>query len=72
MDFGMFQVKISFIGYKSKTIDKVMIRPDNNEIDLGQIMLEPNVEALQEAVIVADRPTLTILLMIVLCSITVQ
>lgn len=59
MDFGMFQVKISFIGYKSKTIDKVMIRPDNNEIDLGQIMLEPNVEVLQEAVIVADRPTLT-------------
>nr|MDA3952132.1 carboxypeptidase-like regulatory domain-containing protein [Bacteroidales bacterium] len=34
MDFGMYQVKISFIGYKSKTIDKVMIRPDNNVADL--------------------------------------
>jgi outer membrane receptor protein involved in Fe transport len=59
MDFGMYQVKISFIGYKSKTIDKVMIRPDNNVADLGQITLEPTVATLEEAVVVADRPTMT-------------
>jgi outer membrane receptor protein involved in Fe transport len=59
MDFGMYQVKISFIGYKSKTIDKVMIRPDNNVADLSQITLEPTVATLEEAVVVADRPTMT-------------
>lgn len=59
MGFGKYQVKISFIGYKSKTIDGVMIRPDNNVADLGQITLEPTAETLSEVVVVADRPTMT-------------
>lgn len=57
--FGMYQVVISFIGYEPKTIDKVMIRPDDKDIDLGKIELTPSTQNIDEAVVVADRPTLT-------------
>jgi len=59
VDFGMYTVKVSFIGYESKNIEKVMIRPDNKIIDLGRIELEPTSEDIGEAVVVADRPTMT-------------
>jgi outer membrane receptor protein involved in Fe transport len=59
VDFGMYTVKISFIGYKPKTIERVAIRPDAKEVDLGRIDLEPATENIEEAVVVADRPTMT-------------
>ncbi len=59
VDFGMYQIDIAFIGYKTKTIEKVAIKPDSKAVDLGQIYLEASVEILDETVIVADRPTMT-------------
>ncbi len=59
VDFGMYKVTVSFIGYKPKTIEKVMVRPKENMVDLGKINLESATETIDEAVVVADRPTLT-------------
>lgn len=59
VDFGMYKIDITFIGYKTKTINQVAVRPKSKEVDLGQIELEPAVETLNEAVVVADRPTMT-------------
>lgn len=59
VDFGMYQVNITFIGYKTKTIDQVAVRPKSREVDLGKINLESSVETIDEAVVVADRPTMT-------------
>ena len=59
VDFGMYRIDISFIGYKPKSIDKVAIRPNSREVDLGRVELDPAVEAINEAVVVADRPTMT-------------
>ncbi len=59
VDYGMYRIDITFIGYKTKTIERVAIRPDNREVDLGKVTLEPAVEKIDEAVVVADRPTMT-------------
>lgn len=59
IDFGMYKINITFIGYKSKTIDRVIFKPNSREVDLGKISLESTVETLNEAVVVADRPTMT-------------
>ncbi|MCK5169234.1 MAG: TonB-dependent receptor [Bacteroidales bacterium] len=59
VDFGMYSIEITFIGYKTKLLHDVAIRPDNKNVDLGQITLEPAVEKIGEAVVVADRPTMT-------------
>ena len=59
IDFGTYKVNITFIGYKTKSIESVSLKSNNDIVDLGQISLDPAVEILDEAVIVADRPTMT-------------
>lgn len=59
VDYGMYRIDITFIGYKTKTIERVAIRPDSREVDLGKVTLELAVEKIDEAVVVADRPTMT-------------
>lgn len=59
IDFGMYKIEITFIGYKAKSIDKIILRPNTREVDLGRIELDPAVETINEAVVVADRPTMT-------------
>lgn len=59
VDFGMYTIKITFIGYKTKVIKDVAVRPKDKDVDIGQINLEPTVATLGEAVVVADRPTMT-------------
>jgi len=59
VEFGMYNIDITFIGYKTKRIENVAIRQNDKNIDLGNINLEPAVEEIGEAVVVADRPTMT-------------
>jgi len=59
VNFGMYKINITFIGYKTKTLERVAIRPNEREVDLGKITLEPTVENIDAAVVVADRPTMT-------------
>ena len=59
VDFGMYKVDITFIGYKTKTIPNVAVKPKDKDVDLGQIKLESSVETIGEAVVVSDRSTMT-------------
>lgn len=59
VDFGMYQINITFIGYKTKTLENIAIKPNDKDIDLGQVSLESTIETIDEAVVVADRPTMT-------------
>lgn len=59
VDFGMYKVDITFIGYKTKSFENVAIKPDSREVDLGRVQLASAVEEIDEAVVVADRPTMT-------------
>lgn len=59
IDFGEYKISITFIGYENKVIDQIIIEPNSRHIDLGKIVLEPATEEIDEAVVVADRPTMT-------------
>lgn len=59
VDFGLYKIEITFIGYNTQTFDNILVERTNREIDLGQVILQPAVEEIGEAVVVADRPTMT-------------
>ncbi|WP_158293160.1 TonB-dependent receptor [Tamlana fucoidanivorans] len=50
---GSYQIKISFLGYKSFTEDLLI----KNNTDLGTIILETSSEILDDVTVVAKRPT---------------
>ncbi|HAF28575.1 MAG TPA: hypothetical protein DCG75_05960 [Bacteroidales bacterium] len=59
VEYGMYNIDITFIGYKTKSLENVAIKPNDKDIDIGQINLEPALETIGEAVVTADRPTMT-------------
>jgi outer membrane receptor protein involved in Fe transport len=59
VEFGMYHIDITFIGYKTKRLENIAFRPNDKDIDIGEIKIEPAVEEIGEAVVVADRPTMT-------------
>ncbi len=48
-------LEINFMGYATKTIRKV--KPNNDQIDLGNIKMEPNFQELEEIAVVAEKST---------------
>lgn len=48
---GKYRVTISFLGYQSKTIDPVTTTLQKPDLNLGRIILSPNMNALSEVVI---------------------
>ena len=40
LPFGMYYVKVSFIGYATKYIDSIRINPKSLEVDLGKIFID--------------------------------
>jgi outer membrane receptor protein involved in Fe transport len=59
IEFGEYEINITFIGYENKVIDQIIVQPNSRHIDLGKIVLQPATEEIDEAVVVADRPTMT-------------
>lgn len=59
LEFGIYNVEITFIGYNAKNLGQVKVTGKEREIDLGQIHLTPNINEMDEVVVVADRPTMT-------------
>lgn len=59
VEYGMYDIDITFIGYKTKSLENIAIKPNNKDIDIGKINLDPAVESIGEAVVTADRPTMT-------------
>lgn len=58
LDFGQYQLEVTFIGYFNKTIREIDINQSAKDIDLGQIQLRSASESMEGVVVVADRPTL--------------
>ncbi len=59
VDFGIYKIEITFIGYNTESFDNIVVDRANREVDLGQVILQPAVEEIGEAVVTADRPTMT-------------
>lgn len=54
---GMYNVKVTFIGYEIKTIGPIRLTPkESTTVDLGKIMLAPIVNDLEAAEVIADTP----------------
>ena len=51
---GTYQVKITFVGFKEKTIDNVQVK-EGNDLDLGVIKLSQNIQQLQEVTVVEQK-----------------
>lgn len=58
VEFGKYNVEITFIGYFTKKIEGVEISPKNKSIDIGQVELKPATRTMEEVIVKADRPTL--------------
>ena len=54
--FASFRVKITFIGYKNFEKRIFLVPPDKVEIDLGNILLEPDINLLKEVEVVGETP----------------
>ncbi|WP_338873830.1 TonB-dependent receptor [Spirosoma sp. SC4-14] len=54
--FGRYKVIISFVGYKSQTIDNVTLTTGKPAIDLGSILVPPDSRNLKEVNVVAQKP----------------
>lgn len=52
---GNYYLKISFIGYNDLVIDTIILNENNRKIDLGEKILEPNIESLQEVTLVSKK-----------------
>jgi outer membrane cobalamin receptor len=55
---GLYFLEIRFIGYTTQTIDDVVIRHDQPEVDLGTIELEQTVLIMEGDEVVAEKPAL--------------
>ena len=59
IDPGVYRIEITFIGYEKKVIKKLEITNKSRKIELGQVMISPASESIDEVVVTADRPTMT-------------
>ncbi len=55
---GLFFIKISFMGYTTKTISDIVLTRGSFQIDLGDIPLERSVTSLEDVEVSAEKPLL--------------
>lgn len=57
LDEGIFDIEITFMGYKSRKYEKIEINKTQSTIDLGEIKISPTSESIQQVDVVATRNT---------------
>lgn len=57
IDYGKYNLEVTFIGYFTKKITGIEINSNKKSIDLGQIELKSASKTMEEVVVKADRPT---------------
>ncbi len=56
---GLYEVKITFMGYETILLDSINVYSSSLDIDIGKVKLKPKVELLDELVVSSDRNTVT-------------
>ena len=59
IQWGNYTLEISFMGYKSKSIENILVNPDNSELVLGEISLAPSTYELNEVEVTAMENTVS-------------
>lgn len=52
---GMYRAEVAFLGYEAKQVDRVVVRPNRPEVELGQIWLQESSQTLEAVEISAER-----------------
>lgn len=52
---GVYQITLSFVGYRTRIIPNVAIVPANGPVDLGTVLLAPDTKSLNEVVVTARK-----------------
>ena len=58
LDSSTYSIQASFLGYATKTIADIAVTADREAIDLGTVMLVPDVSQLEEVTVQSLRPTI--------------
>lgn len=53
---GLYRITIAFLGYQTKILDSVKTTPGKPDLNLGRILLAPNLKMLNEVVISGTAP----------------
>lgn len=59
ISYGTFNVEVSFIGYENTSVKNITINSENLKVNLGEIILKPSTESLNEITIKATNKTQT-------------
>lgn len=56
LDMGIYQLKISSVGFNTLTIDSIRLRPDRNDFSLNDLRLTARTTEMTAAVVYAEKP----------------
>jgi hypothetical protein len=56
LDMGVYQLKISMIGFNTLSIDSIRLRPERSDFSLNDLKLSPKTTEMQAAVVYAEKP----------------
>lgn len=55
LSYGFYYAKVTFIGYETKVIDSLIIRPKASDLDLGEILLSAKVYTTGDVVVAGEK-----------------
>ncbi|MFD1632108.1 outer membrane beta-barrel protein [Pseudopedobacter beijingensis] len=56
LPYGIYKLKISFMGYQAKTIDEIVLNTDNNDVKIDVKLTPITLTVLDEVVVTASKP----------------
>jgi len=56
LDLGVYQLRVSMIGFNTLSIDSIRLRPERSDFSLNDLKLSPKTTEMQAAVVYAEKP----------------
>lgn len=56
LDMGVYQLRVSMIGFNTLSIDSIRLRPERSDFSLNDLKLSPKTTEMQAAVVYAEKP----------------
>jgi len=56
LDMGVYQLRVSMIGFNTLSIDSIRLRPERADFSLNDLKLSPKTTEMQAAVVYAEKP----------------
>ncbi|HVU57961.1 MAG TPA: outer membrane beta-barrel protein [Puia sp.] len=56
LDMGVYQLRISMVGFNTLSLDSIRLRPERSDFSLNDLKLSPKTTEMQAAVVYAEKP----------------